>query len=214
MKYAFIEEQRTRYAVRRLCGLLDVSPAGFYEWRGRARSARSIADEDLSATIVQSHAASRKTYGRLRILAELRSPGHRVGAKRVARLMRRSKIQGVQRCRFVRTTNSKHAHPIAENVLARTFDPVVIGNVNRVWAGDITYIPTREGWLYLAVVLDLGSRRVVGWSMAPTMRDDLVAKLWSRRSLIVSGARSCYSIRIAAHSTRALTFATLRVVMG
>jgi transposase InsO family protein len=157
-----------------LCELLEVSPAGFYEWHGRPRSARATQDDALRSQIVEVHAASRQTYGRPRIHAELREQGMRVGAKRIARLMRIDGIQGVRPRRFVHTTNSKHAHPIAENILARTFDPNVIGGVNRAWAGDITYLPTREGWLYLAVVLDLGSRRVVGWSMASTMRDDLV----------------------------------------
>lgn len=174
MKYAFIEGQRTRHAVRRLCELLEVSSAGYYEWRGRPRSSRSTVDERLQAEIVRVHTASRKTYGRPRIHAELREAGMKVSAKRIARLMKTSGIQGLRPRRFVRTTDSKHPNPIAENILARTFDPAVIGGLNRVWAGDITYVPTREGWLYLAVVLDLGSRRVVGWSMDATMRDDLV----------------------------------------
>ncbi len=174
MKYAFIERQRTQHPVRRLCELLEVSSAGYYEWRSRPRSSRSTQDERLRAEIVRVHMASRKTYGRPRIHAELREQGVQVGAKRIARLMKASGIQGVRPRRFVRTTDSKHPHPIADNILARTFDPNVIGGVNRVWAGDITYLPTREGWLYLAVVLDLGSRRVVGWSMDSTMNDDLV----------------------------------------
>jgi putative transposase len=174
VKYAFIEEQRTQHRVRRLCEMLEVSPAGFYEWRGRPRSARSVADEALHAHIIRLHGASHRTYGRPRIHADLRDEGVRVGAKRVARLMQKGGIQGIRPRRYVHTTNSKHLNPIAENILARNFDPSVIGGINRVWAGDITYLPTREGWLYLAVVLDLGSRRVVGWSMASTMRDDLV----------------------------------------
>jgi putative transposase len=174
VKYAFIDGQRTQHPVRRLCELLEVSSAGYYEWRGRPCSFRSTQDERLRAEIVRVHAASRKTYGRPRIHAELREQGLKVGAKRIARLMKTSGIHGVRPRRFVRTTDSKHPHPIAENILARTFDPNVIGGVNRVWAGDITYLPTREGWLYLAVVLDLGSRRVVGWSMESTMHDDLV----------------------------------------
>ncbi len=174
MKYAFIEEQRTQHSVRRMCNLFDVSPAGFYEWRGRAPSARACSDAVLRGEIVDIHEDSRRTYGRPRIHAELADRGVRVGAKRVARLMQSAKIQGVRRRRFVRTTNSQHDQPIAPNILERTFDPSAIGDINRVWAGDITYVPTREGWLYLAVVLDLGSRRVVGWSMSDSMRDELV----------------------------------------
>jgi transposase InsO family protein len=167
----------------------------------------------LRAEIVRVHAASRKTYGRPRIHAELREKGLKVGAKRVARLMKTSGIQGVQPRRFVHTTDSKHMHPIAENILARTFDPNVIGGLNRVWAGDITYLPTREGWLYLAVVLDLGSRRVVGWSMASTMHDDLVidaleAALGQRRpqdEVLFHSDRD--------RSTQATTFAQRRTVI-
>jgi transposase InsO family protein len=157
-----------------MCNLFDVSPAGFYEWRGRAPSARACSDAVLRGEIVDIHEDSRRTYGRPRIHAELADRGVRVGAKRVARLMQSAKIQGVRRRRFVRTTNSQHDQPIAPNILERTFDPSAIGDINRVWAGDITYVPTREGWLYLAVVLDLGSRRVVGWSMSDSMRDELV----------------------------------------
>jgi transposase InsO family protein len=167
----------------------------------------------LRAEIVRVHAASRKTYGRPRIHAELREKGLKVGAKRVARLMKTSGIQGVQPRRFVHTTDSKHMHPIAESILARTFDPNVIGGLNRVWAGDITYLPTREGWLYLAVVLDLGSRRVVGWSMASTMHDDLVidaleAALGQRRpqdEVLFHSDRD--------RSTQATTFAQRRTVI-
>jgi putative transposase len=121
VKYAFIERQRTRHAVRRLCELLEVSPAGYYEWRGRPCSPRSTADERLRAEIVRVHAASRKTYGRPRIHAELREQGLKVGAKRIACLMKISGIQGVWPRRFVHTTDSAHPHPIAENILARRY---------------------------------------------------------------------------------------------
>jgi len=174
MKYAFIEEQKTQHSVRRMCRLLDVSPSGYYEWRGRPPSARSVADEALRGEVVRIHRESRSTYGRPRIHAELREQGLRVGAKRIGRLMKISGIAGARRRRFRKTTDSNHDLPIAANALARQFDVVDIGGMNRVWAGDITYLPTREGWLYLAVVLDLVSRRVVGWSMQATMERSLV----------------------------------------
>lgn len=186
MRYAFIEEQRAHHGVRRMCGLLAVSSAGYYEWRGRAPSTRAIADADLCMAIVDAHAQSRRTYGRPRIHVELRSQGRKVGAKRIGRLMKSAGIAGIQPRRFRKTTDSNHALPIAPNLLARNFDIERIGRTNRVWAGDITYIPTREGWLYLAVVLDLVSRRVIGWSMDTTMHRRLAlaatrAALRSRR---------------------------------
>jgi len=174
MKYAFIEEQRTQHSVRRMCRLLDVSASGYYEWRGRGPSARATLDVALRSEIIRVHNESRATYGRPRIHAELRAAGLQIGAKRVARLMRASGIAGAQRRAFRKTTDSGHDLPIAPNALDRRFDVREIGGVNRVWAGDITYLPTREGWLYLAVVLDLVSRRVIGWSMKKTMERSLV----------------------------------------
>jgi len=174
MRYAFIEEQRAQHSVRRMCRLLAVSPAGYYEWRGRAPSARSVANEGLRDAIVRTHQESRGTYGRLRVRKALRDAGLHVGVHRVGRLMKSAGIAGISPRRFRKTTDSDHALPIAENVLGRNFDVEVIGGPNRVWASDITYLPTREGWLYLAVVLDLFSRRVVGWSMKMTMDRSLV----------------------------------------
>ncbi len=174
MKYAFIEEQRTQHSVRRMCKLLSVSPAGYYEWRGRPPSPRALVDATIAANIKRVHAESRRTYGRPRIHAELAAQGLRIGQKRVGRLMKKAGIAGIRPRRFRKTTDSGHALPIAENVLARQFDVIEIAEKNRVWAGDITYLPTREGWLYLAVVLDLVSRRVIGWSMQSTMERTLV----------------------------------------
>jgi len=174
VKYAFIEEQRTQHSVSRLCRILEVSTAGFYESRHRAPSARSLEDSELAESVIRAHRESRSTYGRPRIHAELRAQGRRVGQKRVARLMKAAGIAGVQRRRYRKTTDSTHDFPIAPNTLARQFDVTTIETTERVWAGDITYIATHEGWLYLAVVLDLVSRRVVGWSMRPTMERALV----------------------------------------
>ena len=175
MKYAFIEEQRTHHEVRRLCRMLSVSPAGYYEWRGRPLSSRAKTDEALRVEIERVHAKSRKTYGRPRIHAELRAKGTQVSPKRVQRIMKTAGIEGIRRRPFRRTTDSNHDLPIAPNLLDRKFDVVAIGDKNRVWAGDITYVQTREGWLYLAVVLDLWSRRVIGWSMSPKIDTNLVA---------------------------------------
>lgn len=174
MKYAFIEEQRATYRVQRMCELLAVSRSGYYEWRGRLPSARNRANAELKEIVVQVHAESRGTYGRLRIHAELTARGRKVCVKRIGRIMKGAGIAGMQPRRFRKTTDSAHALPIAENKLARGFDVMKIGSKNRVWAGDITYLQTREGWLYLAVVLDLFSRRVIGWSIKTTMQSELV----------------------------------------
>ena len=174
MRYAFIEEQRTLHSVRRMCELLEVSPAGYYEWRGRPPSIRVVANQTLRERVIQAHLDSRRTYGRPRIHAELSAQGVAVGINRIGRLMKAAGIEGIRPRRFRKTTDSTHALPIAENVLNRNFDILKVGDVNRVWAGDTTYLPTREGWLYLAVVIDLASRRVIGWSMSTTMHRNLV----------------------------------------
>jgi transposase InsO family protein len=156
-----------------MCRVLAVAPAGYYAWRRqRTPCARAIADERLLLNIRLSHRASDGRYGAPRVLRDLRDDGLRVGQKRVARLMRRDGLVGRRPPAFVRTTDSNHPHPIAPNLVARQFDVNGVA-LNRVWVSDITYVPTREGWLYLAVVLDLASRRVVGWAM----RDSLEAEL-------------------------------------
>jgi putative transposase len=156
-----------------MCAVLKASKAGYYAWRNRKPSDRDKRDTEIAEKIVEIHRTSRKTYGSPRIHRALRKVGISCGRKRVARLMQESEIEGRQRKRFRRTTDSNHQHPIAENVLDRRFDPREIGAPNVTWTGDITYIWTMEGWLYLAVVLDLFSRRVIGWSMRHTMEAEL-----------------------------------------
>lgn len=156
-----------------MCSVLKASKAGYYAWRKREASDRDKRDETIAKKIVEIHCKSRKTYGSPRIHRALRKIGISCGRKRVARLMREIGVKGKQRKRFRRTTNSKHEHPIAENVLNRRFLPHEISAPNVVWAGDITYIWTMEGWLYLSVILDLFSRRVIGWSMRHTMEAEL-----------------------------------------
>ena len=154
-----------------MCRVLGVSPSGYYAWRGRGQSERELADAELSAKIRSIHAASRYTYGSPRVHRRLRRDDIRVGKKRVERLMQRCGLRGKIRRRFVRTTDSNHDFPIAPNTLNREFG---VESPDRVWAGDITYIPTASGWGYLAVILDLCSRMVVGWAMADPMRTELV----------------------------------------
>jgi len=174
MKYATIQGYRAQFSIALMCRALGVSRAGFYAAEKRAASARAKRDEQLRERIGAVHQQSRRTYGSPRIHAELQAQGERCGRKRVARLMRQAGLRVKVRRRFrPLTTDSKHSHRVAPNVLARRFGVKAIGQINQVWAGDITYIPTREGWLYLAVILDLASRRVVGWSMGRTLEASL-----------------------------------------
>lgn len=170
MRFACIARHRGEYPVRLMCRVLRVSPAGFYDWLTRAPSTRAIADERLMLNIRVAHARSDGTYGAPRIQRDLRDDGLGVGTKRVARLMRWAGLAGEPgRRRGPRTTDSAHADPVAPNVLDRRFDVNGVRAPNRVWVSDLTYVPTREGWLYLAVVLDLASRRVVGWAMGASL---------------------------------------------
>jgi putative transposase len=174
MKYAAIEVHRAQFSVRLMCRVLGVSRAGFYASGKRAVSGRVKRDEELRTQIRAVHQASRRTYGSPRVHAELHAQGERCGRKRVARLMRQEGLRVKVRRRFrPTTTDSKHTHRVAPNTLDRRFAVTDVAATNRVWAGDITYVPTREGWLYLAVILDLASRRVVGWSMQRTLAAEL-----------------------------------------
>jgi transposase InsO family protein len=165
---------QTEYAVRLMARILGVSPSGFYTWCRRPPCQRSIADEMLIARVRIAHAASDETYGAPRVHRDLRAEGLRVGKKRVARLMRAEGLVGQRRkAGRVRTTDSTHPHPIAPNRLERRFDVHGMPGLDRVWVSDLTYVPTAEGWLYLAVVLDLASRRVVGWAMRPSLEGGL-----------------------------------------
>ena len=145
------------FRVSAMCRVLNASKGGFYAWLRRQPGLPERRDQELRLKIVAIHEKSEKRYGSPRIHATLRDDhDERCGCKRVARLMREARIAGKRRKRFVpRTTDSKHKEPIAENIFERTFDPAVIDQPNRIWSGDITYIWTAEGWLYLAIVLDL-----------------------------------------------------------
>ncbi len=172
LRYRFIDAHRRWYSIVALCRNLEVSKAGYYAWRGRRSSPRSLADEQLSTQIVSIHQRSKRRYGSPRVHAELRSKGVRTARKRVARLMKCQGLQGKKTRRFrVVTTDSQHGYPVAPNVLNRQFAPSA---PNRAWAADITYFPTKGGWLYLAIVIDLYSRRIVGWSMSTFIDADLV----------------------------------------
>ena len=163
MSYAFIRDHVAAFPVQVMCAVLGVSRGGYYAWVSRPESAHAAADRALAAKIRDVHADSRGRYGSPRVHAELRAHGRRVGRKRVARLMRGMGLSARRKRRFRRTTDSAHGFPVAPNLLGRDFTAAA---PDRVWLADLTYLWTAEGWLYLAVVLDLFSRRVVGWAMA------------------------------------------------
>ena len=161
MRFAFIDEEKATWPVEALCEVLGVSRSGFYAWKDRPPSARALDDEQLVVEIKAAHKAGRGAYGSPRVLRALRKKGRHIGKKRVERLMQREGIVAKKRKKFCITTDSRHADPIAPNVLHRNFD---VALPNAAWVTDVTYVPTHEGWLYLAAVLDLCSRRVVGWA--------------------------------------------------
>ena len=164
MKYAFIRDHRGEFRVVRMCGVLHVSRSGFYAWLARPASARAIADQHLVAQIGRLHQQTRRVYGAVKLWRALNDTGIACGKHRVARLRRLHGIEATRRRRF-RVMTEHHQLPApASNLLHQHF---AVARTNRVWVGDITAIPTRAGWLYLAVVLDLYSRRVVGWAMSP-----------------------------------------------
>jgi putative transposase len=171
MIFTFIEEHRDVWPVRLLCDALDVSPAGYYAWRGRPASERQQVQDALLVEIRAIHAEFKARYGSPRVHAELAARGHDCCVNTVARLMRDSGIQAKTARKFRGTTDSNHDLPVAENLLGRQFDPEC---PNEAWVADITYIPTREGWLYLAAILDLYSRAVVGWAMGNKLGTQLV----------------------------------------
>ncbi len=178
MKYAWIESQRDSYNVMMMCRLLDVSASGYHAARKRLPSARSRSDARMVEEIRHRQGKHRGRYGRRRMSRELsvdlESP---INTKRVGRLMREAGLQSRKRRRFrVVTTDSKHAHPIAPNVLERDF---AASAPNQKWLADLTYVPTAEGWLYLALILDLYSRKMVGWAMSESMPQELTLEALS-----------------------------------
>ncbi len=171
MRVRVIEDYRNDYPIRVLCDALDVSPSGYYAWRSRPESPRKTANQRLLDDIRRLHDQHRQRYGAPRIHAALRAEGQTVSRGRVERLMQRHGIHARRPKAFrVCTTDSNHTLPVAPNLLDRNFTPAA---PNQVWLADITDVPTDEGWLYLAVVLDLFSRKVVGWAMRDHLRTEL-----------------------------------------
>jgi putative transposase len=188
-----------------MCRVLEVSRSGFYAWRSRDASAADVRREELAAEVKAIHAQVKARYGSPRIHAELVANGHACSVNFVARVMHEAGIAAKTRRKFRQTTDSNHSMPVAENVLGREFDP---DQPNTRWCADITYIPTREGWLYLAVVEDLFSRRIVGWSMDATMTSRLVVDaLEMALARRLKGSSSSGS-KLVAHSDRGSQYAS------
>ncbi len=169
-RYRFIQAEKASYPVALLCRVLGVARSGYYAWARRGIPARATADRELTEQIARIHDQSRRTYGAPRIHAALRASGIRCGSRRVARLMRAAGLAGCHRRRRARTTVADAAAVPAPNLVARDFAAAA---PDRLWIGDITYVATWEGWLYLAVLLDAHSRRVIGWAMADHLRTEL-----------------------------------------
>lgn len=163
MRFAFIDAEKAHHDVSALCRALRVQRSGYYAWCSREESARELEDRKLVVEIRALFEERKRRYGSPRIYRELRTRGTNVCRHRVARLMREQRLRARPRRKFVCTTDSRHDLPIPPNILDRKF---TVDAPDRVWAGDVTFLPTREGWLYLAVLLDLFSRRVVGWAMS------------------------------------------------
>lgn len=202
MRYRAIQEHDRRYPIRLMCRALTVSAAGYYAWRTRPESPRSADTRTLLSAIRVIHQESRETYGSPSIWDALIKQGHGVGEHRVARLMRQHGIRAKTVKKWRATTQSHHRFPVAANTLNRQF---TVEYPNRVWAGDITYIWTAEGWLYLAVVLDLYSRAVIGWAMGAQLTVDL-----AEHALTMALANRTPTAGLLHHSDRGSQYAATR----
>ncbi len=178
MRFAFIDGHKDEYPVGIMCRMLSVSRSGYYEWLGRDASQRKLDELRLVRKIEDVHRGSRSTYGSPRVTRMLKALGETASEGRVARIMQRYGIRAKQARKYrPQTTNSKHSLPVAPDRLQRDFTPPA---ENRAWVADITYIPTREGWLYLACVMDLFSRKIVGHSMHERMPQELTMEALAR----------------------------------
>jgi transposase InsO family protein len=198
--FRFIDAHRDRWPVRVMCRTLDVSAAGYYAWRDRPTSTRRQRRDALTTQIRTIHAEVKERYGSPRVHAELQARGHGCCVNTVARLMREAGIAAKTTKKFRHTTDSDHGLPVAENVLDRQFSAKA---PNEAWVSDITYVPTREGWLYLAVIEDLYSRAVVGWAMDARMTSRLVVE-----ALGMAVQRRLPGSELVAHSDRGSQYAS------
>lgn len=183
MKYAWIDQHRRDYGLGEMCGVLEVSVSGYRSWKkGGTPKRKRLSDAQMLALIRAIHAELKGAYGSPRMFRELQQRGFSASKTRVERLMRENGIRARHKRRYKATTDSKHDLPVAQNLLDRDFAPCA---PNKVWTSDITYLWTDEGWLYLAIVIDLFNREVVGWSLKPRMTADIVTDAltmaWFRR---------------------------------
>jgi len=200
VKYAFIHEHQQRYTVKRMCKVLSVSSSGYYDWVDRPESVRSKSNRALTTKIRCFHQASRRTYGSPRIHRDLQEVGETVSVNRVARLMKQANVQSKMTRRFVVTTNSKNTMQPAPDQLKRRFQTEA---PNKAWVSDTTFIATRQGWLYLAVILDLYSRQVVGWAMSNKNDKQLVSS-----ALTMAVWRRGMAKHVIVHSDQGSTYAS------
>lgn len=202
MRFAFIQAEKAHFPVTVLCKCMEVSPSGFYEWNERPLSARAREDARLLEIMTATHAKHKRRYGSRRHRADLAdSAALSIGRNRVRRLMKDGNLQARRRRPYKVTTKSDHDHPVADNHLDRQFQPA---QPNQAWVGDITYLPTCEGWLYLAVVIDLYSRRVVGWAMSTLATRQLVLDALK----MALGRRSVSPGLLLFHSDRGVQYAS------
>jgi len=200
VKFQFIDAEKANFPVVFMCRQLAVSRSGYYAWRTRPPSARAVEDVQLGARVLDVHLSSTRRYGSPRVHKALAAAGVHIGRKRVVRLMRAHGLVAREKRRYVATTDSAHELPVARNVLARRFDQSV---PDQAWAGDITYLATAEGWLYLAVIIDLCSRRIVGWATSESLE----------RSICVDALREALQTRrpppgLIHHSDRGTQYAS------
>jgi len=181
MRFELIDAAKKEFPVQRLCKVLGVSPSGYFAWKERPASLRQRDDMVLLAHVRAAFAVSNRTYGSPRMVHELRDSGLAIGRRRVARLMRENGMKARQKRRFKRTTDSLHAFPVAPNLLDQDFAAT---GPNQKWGADISYVWTREGWLYLAVVIDLFARRVVGWMTSDRLHKELALSAL-RRAIVI-----------------------------
>ena len=200
MRFRFIDDHQEEWPVRVICEVLGVSASGYYAWRCRPESARAASNLNLLADVRRLHAQHRGRYGSPRMHAALRAEGRGVSRGRIERLMRRHGIRAAASRRFRPvTTDSHHGLPVAPNLLEQRF---VASAPNQVWLADLTYVPTGEGWLYLAAVLDLATRKVVGWAMRDHLRTELAAA-----ALLMASQRQRPGPGLIHHSDRGSQYA-------
>ena len=201
MKYAWIDDHRDQYSITRLCQILGVSRSGYCQWRVRAPSARAQANAVLDVEVAAIHRKHRGTYGRARIVRQLRALGRAASEERVRRSLRRQDLRPIYRRAYRVTTDSAHSLPVAPNLLDRRFNG---WQPDRAWVSDITFVRTGEGWLYLAAILDLASRRVVGWSMSDALTPSLFARHCAARAGNANRRRDCCYIPTEGPNTQAM----------